>query len=74
MIIYKKSGKTILEMLKESGYNTGRIRKENILSQSVVQRLRNNEMIDIKNLGKICDLLRVQPNDLVKNVTENEEM
>lgn len=74
MIIYKKSGKAILEMLKKSGYNTGRIRKENILSQSVVQRLRNNEMIDIKNLGKLCDILGVQPNDLVKNVTENEEM
>lgn len=58
----------VLETLKESGYNSTRILKENLISQSAVQRLRKNEMIGIKTLEKLCELLDMQPGNIIKYV------
>lgn len=65
MLVYKIN---VLESLKESGYNSTRILKENLISQSVVQRLRKNEMIGIKTLEKLCELLDMQPGNIIKYV------
>ncbi len=42
---------------KESGYNSTRILKENILSQSAMQKLRKGDMVGIKTLEQLCELL-----------------
>ena len=47
MLAYKID---VIETLKESGYNSTRILRENILSQSAMQKLRKGEMIGIKTL------------------------
>ena len=47
----------VLETLKESGYNSTRILKENLISQSAMQKIRKNEMVGIKTLEKLCELL-----------------
>lgn len=57
----------IIEKLKEKGYNSTRILKENILSQSAMQKLRKGEMIGIKTLEQLCDLLDMQPGELIEN-------
>lgn len=57
----------VIEALKEKGYNSTRILKENILSQSAMQKLRKGDMIGIKTLEQLCDLLDLQPGDIVKN-------
>lgn len=43
----------VIETLKESGYNSTRILRENILSQSAMQKLRKGEMIGIKTLEQL---------------------
>ena len=53
MIIYKN----ILSQLKDAGYNTTRIRKEKLLPQSTLQRLRNSDPISTETLNIICTLL-----------------
>ena len=53
MLTYKIN---VIETLKESGYNSTRILKENIISQSAMQKLRNNEMVGIKELCSILGL------------------
>jgi DNA-binding Xre family transcriptional regulator len=58
----------VLESLKESGYNSTRILKEGLISQSAMQRLRKNEMIGIKTLEKLCELLDMQPGNIIKYV------
>ena len=47
MLTYKID---VIEALKESGYNSTRILKENVLSQSAMQKLRKGEMIDRKSV------------------------
>jgi len=70
MLTYKIN---VIEMLKKSGYNSTKILKENILSQSAMQKLRKGEMVGIKTLEQLCDLLEVQPGDIIKSVKDNSE-
>ena len=54
MLTYKID---VIESLKEAGYNSTRILKENIISQSAMQKLRKGEMVGIKTLEQLCVLL-----------------
>ena len=47
----------VLNALKEKGYNTNRLRKENILAESTLQKLREKKPISWVNIAKICNLL-----------------
>lgn len=67
MLVYKIN---VLESLKEAGYNSTKILKENVLSQSAVQKLRTGEMVGIKTLEKLCRLLDMQPGNIIKYVSE----
>lgn len=58
----------VLETLKENGYNSTRILKENLISQSAVQKIRKNEMVGIKTIEKLCELLDMQPGNIIKYV------
>ena len=68
MIVYKID---VLDTLKEAGYNSTRILKENLISQSAMQKIRNNEMVGIKTIDKLCELLDMQPGNIIK-YKENE--
>ena len=67
-IVYKKD---ILAALKEAGYNTNRLRKEKLLSEGVIQSLRENKYIALQNISKNCELLNCQPGDLLEYVPED---
>lgn len=62
----------VLDTLKESGYNTTRLRKEKLLGENAIQSLRHGEMVGIIALDKICNLLDMQPGNIIKYV-ENEQ-
>lgn len=63
----------VLETLKESGYNTGKLRKEKLLGENAIQSLRKNEMIGIISLDKICSLLDMQPGNIIKYVEDEQK-
>lgn len=63
----------VLAALKAAGYNTNRIRKEKLLSESTLQRLRTGELVSGENLGRLCNLLNCQPGDIWEYVPEQEE-
>ena len=63
MIVYKVN---LLDSLKKSGYNSNRIRKENIMGQRTLQNLRDNKDISFTTLNTICTLLHCQPGDLLE--------
>ena len=65
MLLYKIN---VLETLKESGYNSTKILREGIISQSAMQKLRKNEMVGIKTLERLCELLDMQPGNIIKYV------
>jgi len=68
MLTYKID---VIETLKERGYNSTKILRENILSQSAMQKIRKGEMIGIKTLDQLCELLDMQPGDII-NHSENK--
>ena len=68
-IIYSKN---ILKELKNCGYNTTRLRKEKLLSESVIQGLRENRYITLPNISTICALLECQPGDLLEFIPDSE--
>ena len=61
----------ILEALKEKGYTTYTLRKENILSQSTLQKLREGKGLAWENIERICGLLDCQPGDLIEYVKDD---
>lgn len=60
----------IIAALKEAGYNTNKLRKDKLLSEGVIQALRENKYISLQNISKICELLDCQPGDLMEYVRD----
>ena len=63
----------VLNALKEKGYNTTVIRAKGLLSQSTLQKFRNNQGVSWENLETLCRLLDCQPADLIEYVKEPVE-
>ena len=62
-IIYKMD---VLAALKEKGYNTNRIRKDKIMGEAMLQKIRSGKMPSWSVLETICDLLDCQPADIIE--------
>ena len=60
----------VLAALKEKGYNTNKIRKEKIMGEAMLQKIRNGEMVSWSVFEKLCYLLDCQPADLIEYVKE----
>lgn len=60
----------ILPMLNERGYSSYRLRKENLLSQGVMQSIRAKKPISWANIEQICRLLHCQPGDLIEFIED----
>lgn len=72
MIEYKID---VMKALAERGYTANKMRREKILSESTMQRLRNKSDINTKSLNTICVILKCQPSDIFKVVvTDNEKI
>ena len=55
----------VLEALKEKGLSSYTLRKEKTLSESTIQKLRNNESVSWDNLETICRLLDCDISDIL---------
>ena len=60
----------ILDLLRNAGYSTYRIRKEGILGEGTLTKIRAGQMISLENLGIICDLLGCFPWDLIESISD----
>ena len=66
-IVYKIN---VLQELKNRGYPTSRLRKEELLAESVVQHLRTGGGISFSSLGRVCALLQCKPGDILDYVDD----
>ena len=66
MIIYKD----ILQKLKDAGYNTNTIRKEKILSEGPLQRLREGKPITTETIDIICNITGCKVDDIIEHRRE----
>jgi len=65
MIRYKID---VIAALKNAGFSTYRIRKEKLLHEMTLQRIRDGELVSWTVLDEICRLLNVQPGDVIERV------
>ena len=56
----------VLEALKEKGYTTYALRKEKLLSESTIQKLRVGEGVAWDNLDTLCRLLNCDIGDILR--------
>lgn len=61
----------VLEILKDAGFSSYRIRKEGLINQTALQKLREGKMIAWEQLDNICTLLNCQIGDLIQHINEN---
>ena len=55
----------VIAKLKEKGYSTYRIRKEKLLGEATLQKIRNGEAVSWENISVICKLLDCQPGEIL---------
>lgn len=70
MIKYKID---VIQELASKGYNSTRIRKEKLLAESTLTKLRRGEPVNASTLNDICIMLRLQPGDVLEVVATDEE-
>lgn len=60
----------VLAELKKKGITTYMIRRDKIMSESTVQKLRSGKGLAWDNIETLCRLLECQPGDLLEYVEE----
>lgn len=63
----------LFELFKEKKITTYKIRKENIISQAALTKMKNgNGNIDTRTLERLCSILDCQPGDIMEYVPDEE--
>ena len=63
----------IIEELKNKGYTTYILRKNKLLGEATIQRIRQQLLISYENINTICELLQCQPGDILEHIPEQPE-
>lgn len=69
----------VIEEMKKKGYNTSRIRKEKIIAESTLDKIRqniknnDNVVINTKTIDSICKILNKQPSYFLEYVKDDFE-
>lgn len=56
----------VLNQLKEKGYSTYKLRKDKIIGESQIQKIRDGELASKETLNTVCKLLECQPGDILE--------
>lgn len=56
----------VMQKLSEKGLSSYTLRKQQILGESTMTKLRRKQAISWENIDTICRLLRCQPGDLLE--------
>ncbi len=60
----------ILDRLKQSGYTTYKLRKDKLIGEATLTKIRKQEIVSWENINTICRLLKCQPGDIVEYVED----
>lgn len=63
----------ILEALKEKGYTSYKIRKDKLIGEAQLTKIRNGEIASKETLNTICKLLSCQPGDILEYIESDTE-
>lgn len=63
-IIFKK----LFDLIDEGKITTYRIRKEKIINEASLQRMRHDQSVSTDTIGKLCQALNCQPSDIMEYI------
>lgn len=63
----------VMKELADKGYTANRMRREKILSEATMQKLRHGENVTTDTINKICIMLRMQPGEVFEVIPTDEE-
>lgn len=66
-IVYKID---VLAALKEHGYSTYVLRKNRLIGEAQIQKIRQGEIVSKETINTICRLLSCQPGDFLAYVDD----
>lgn len=69
MLKYKMD---ILDALKGKGYTSYKIRKDKLIGEAQLTKIRNGEIASKETLNTICRLLGCQPGDILEYISDSE--
>ena len=55
----------VMAKLKEAGYSTTKIRKDKIMGEAMLQKIRQGQMVSWATLETLCELLACDVGDLI---------
>ncbi len=58
----------IMEALKEKGYSSYKIRKDRLIGEAQLTKIRSGEIASKETLNTICKLLKCQPGDILEYI------
>lgn len=70
MLCYKID---ILNALKKAGFTTYKIRKDKIIGEAQMQKIRTGEIASKETLNTICRLLDCQPGDILEYIPDTPD-
>jgi len=60
----------LFDLMKREGLTTYRIRKEKIISETTLQKLREGKAVSTDSIANLCAALHCQPGDIMEYVDE----
>ncbi len=60
----------VISYLKEAGYTTYKLRKDKLIGEATLTKIRSGDMVSWENINTICKLLNCQPGDIVEYVED----
>ncbi len=64
----------IMQALKNKGFTSYKLRNDKLLSESTMQKLRQNDnKLTFNNLNTICKLLNCQPGDILEYIPDDAD-
>ncbi len=63
----------ILQELKEIGFTAYKLRKDKIMGEAQIQKIRTGEIASKETLNTLCRLLNCQPGDLIEYIPDEEQ-
>ena len=62
----------ILKELKEKDYTSYRLRKDKLIGESQIQKIRKGEIASKETINTICKLLQCQPGDILEYIEDEQ--
>ena len=64
----------VLQELKEIGFTAYKLRKDKIMGEAQIQKIRTGEIASKETLNTLCKLLKCQPGDIIEYIPDEEQI